>query len=196
MDKRVRTEATMTTTPARRRFTVDEYECMGRAGIFHEDDRVELLEGVIYEMTPIGARHFWCVNNAVGLLSYHTRGRAIVSVQNPIRLSTRSEPQPDIVLFRVRPDYRTDEIPGAPDVLLLIEVSDTSLTFDRRHKLPSYAAAGIPEVWIVDLTRERIEVYRQPTGRRYQQRAIVERGGVLTPLAFPDLAIACDDILP
>ena len=182
--------------PARRRITVDEYQRMGEAGIFHEDDRVELVEGDIIEMSPIGGRHIWCVNNLTGLFSEGVRRRAVVSVQNPVRLSRHSEPQPDVVLLRPRPKHAGADVPTASDVLLLVEVADTSLAYDRSTKLPMYARAGIPEVWIVDLERERVEVYRKPTEDSYRRVAVYGRGSTLVPGAFPDLAIPCDGILP
>ncbi len=186
----------MTVTLQRRLFTVDEYQRMGEAGIIHEDERVELIDGEILKLSPIGGPHIWCINKATLVFVVRLQGRAFVSIQNPVRLSDMSEPQPDVVVLRIPADPNAAEVPTAADVLLLIEVADSSLAYDRGEKLPRYAAAGIPEVWIADLNRARIEVYRDPAGDQYRSTAAVERGGVLTPLAFPDIAIPCDEILP
>lgn len=186
---------TVDTPVRRRRFTVDEYECMGRAGILHEDDRVELLDGEVIVMAAVGSRHVACVMDLAEWFTLRSTGRARVSVQNPVRLSSGSEPEPDIAILRLRPDRYIQALPGPEDVLLLIEVADTSLRYDRETKLPLYAAAGIPEVWIVDLESERVLVYRSPRGGGYQYAAVVERGGTLTPESFPALVLPIDDIL-
>ena len=181
--------------PARRRFTVDEYYRMAAAGILHEDDRVELLEGEIVQMAPIGSRHAGCVITLDGWFNGLLGGRALVSVQNPVRLSQHLEPQPDLMLLRPRVDNYRRGHPTAEDVLLLIEVADATPAYDRGTKLPLYARAGITEVWIVDLDRERVEVYREPVGGRYQRGTVHERRSVIAPAAFPDIAITCDQIL-
>ena len=141
----------------RRRFTVYEYHRMGEAGILHEDDRVELIEGELVEMTAIGTRHFACVNRLNRLLVGALGDEAIVSVQNPVRLNEYNEPQPDLAVIRPR-DYRLS-LPGPGDVLLLVEVSDTTLAYDRSVKLPLYARAGIGVVWIVYLPGWTIECH-------------------------------------
>ena len=182
--------------PTRRRFTVDEYHRMAEAGILHEDDRVELIEGEIVYMAAIGSRHFACVNNFTGRFATRLAGRAIVSVQNPVRLSSGSEPEPDLALLHPRPDNYAAALPGPDEVYLLVEVADTTLRYDRETKLPLYAESGIPEVWIVDLQRERVLVYRRPRAGDYQQITTVERGGSLSPEAFPDLSLPVADILP
>ena len=189
-------EAITPVTVTRRRFTADEYQCMGQAGILHEDERVELLEGEIFVMAPIGGRHVWCVTNLSALFGAMVLGRAIVSVQNPVRLSRHSEPQPDIALLRPRYLQRRGELPTPEDVLLLIEVADTSIGYDRHSKHPLFAAAGIGEVWIVDLTHDRIEVYREPANGAYQNVTTFARGSALSPVAFPDVALSCDEVLP
>jgi Uma2 family endonuclease len=170
----------MATLVTKRRFTVWEYHRLAEVGILREDDRVELLEGEIFEMSPISSRHASCVTRLNHLLQDQAKGRAIVSVQNPIRLSDYSEPQPDVALLVPRTDFYRDALPTPRDVLLVIEVCETSGEFDRHVKLPLYAKAGIPEVWIVDLSREQIEVYRDPKPEGYQQSRIVGRGQTLT----------------
>lgn len=179
----------------KRRFTVEEYYQMAKAGILSEDERVELLEGEIVEMAPIGSRHAACVKRLNHLLSQQVGGRALVSVQDPIRLGPHSEPQPDLALLRPRLDYFAQAHPGPQDVYLVIEVGETSADFDREVKGPLYARAGIPEVWLVDLSEERVEVYREPTPQGYRVIQQVRRGERLTLTMFPDLDLAVDAIL-
>lgn len=179
----------------RRRFTVDEYYCMLKAGILHNEDRVELLDGEIIEMSPIGDRHFGCVLQSSTLFNTRLAGRALVSVQSPVRLSSGSEPEPDISLLRPRADFYRTGKPGPDDVLLIVEVSDTSLPFDRDTKLLFYAAAGIPEVWIADLNRMCVLVYREPRDGVYQRVSVVERDGTLSPAAFPDLILRVSELM-
>src|SRR3712207_1324173 len=184
---------TKTQEITRRRFTVHDYHRMGEAGILHEDDRVELIEGEIVEMAAIGTRHFACVNGLTRLLVRGVSDGAIVSVQNPVRLDERTEPQPDLTVLRVR-DYR-ESLPGPEDVLLLIEVSDTTLHYDRGVKLPLYARAGIPEVWIVDLAGEVIERHTDPSGDGYRSSKQARRGETVEPAALTELALLVDAIL-
>jgi Uma2 family endonuclease len=184
---------TKTQEVTRRRFTVHEYHRMGEAGILHEDDRVELIEGEIVEMAAIGTRHFSCVNGLTRLLVRGVGDAAIVSVQNPVRLDERTEPQPDLTVLRVR-DYR-ESLPGPEDVLLLIEVSDTTLPYDRGVKLPLYARAGIREVWIVDLAGETIERHTDSSGDGYRSLEQTRRGETIESVALPELAFPVDAVL-
>ena len=177
----------------RRRFTVHDYHRMGEAGILHEDDRVELIEGEIVEMAAIGTRHFTCVNGLTRLLVRSVGDAAIVSVQNPVRLDEHTEPQPDLTVLRVR-DYR-ESLPMPEDVLLLIEVSDTTLSYDRGMKLPLYARAGIREVWIVDLPGEVIECHTDPSGDVYRSLERARRGEKIESVALPELAFRVDAML-
>jgi Uma2 family endonuclease len=180
----------------RRRFTVDEYHRMAEAGILGEDDRVELLEGEIVEMSPIGWRHQACVDRFTRLLVMALQDRAILRPQGPIRLSADSEPQPDLVVLRPRADFYAEGGPGSEDVLWLVEISDTSLRYDREVKVPLYGRHGIPEVWVVDLGEERVLVYREPDpGVGYRAVGVLGRGDRLVPLAFPDLELAVDELL-
>jgi Uma2 family endonuclease len=184
------------TTPMevkRRRFTVHDYHRMGEAGILHEDDRVELIEGEIVEMTAIGTRHFSCVNGLTRLLVVSVGGEAIISVQNPVRLNEYTEPRPDLAVIRPR-DYR-ESLPEPDDVLLLIEVSDTTLPYDRGVKLPLYARAGIREVWIVDLPGETIERYTAPSANGYRRVEQMRRGQTLKSTSLPGLAPSVDEVL-
>lgn len=179
-----------------RRFTIDEYYRMAEAGILSEDDRVELIQGEIVEMPPIGSHHAGTVASIDSLFSSRLGNRVIVWVQNPLRLRfVESEFQPDVVLLRPRPDFYRQSHPGAQDVYLVIEVADTSLEKDRHVKLPLYARAGVPEAWIVDLTANRVEVYRQPTPDGYREARVLQRGESLTIEAFPDLTLSVDDLL-
>lgn len=168
---------------------------MGEAGILTRDDRVELIHGEIVEMSPIGNRHAACVGRLTHLLVPAVGAHAIVWVQNPILAGVESEPQPDVVLLRPRPDFYGQGRARPGDVLLLIEVSDTTLGYDRQVKLPLYAAAGIPESWIANLVEDCIEVCRTPAPDGYRDAQRVGRGGSVTPLAFPDVALAVGDIL-
>ncbi|HEX8491977.1 MAG TPA: Uma2 family endonuclease [Pyrinomonadaceae bacterium] len=148
--------------------SVDEYERMGEAGILRPDARLELLEGEIYEMSPIGSRHAACVKFLSNLLSRQLGDKLIVSTQDPIRLDAFSEPQPDVALLRWRDDFYRHAHPQPADVLLVIEVADTTLESDRRYKLPLYAKAGIVEAWLVNLPEESIELYAEPADGAYQ----------------------------
>lgn len=169
---------------------------MGETGILGEDDRVELIEGEIVEMTAIGARHAACVNRFTRILSreLETR-RGIVAVQNPLVLGERSEPQPDVVVLRPRDDFYAAGHPGARDVLLLIEVMDTSQEYDRGVKLPLYAGHGVPEVWLVDLAAETVETYREPQGDAYRIREIARRGQELRPSSLTGFVIPVEEVL-
>ena len=180
---------------ARRLFTVHEYYQMAQAGILSEEDRVELIEGELIEMAAIGSRHAACDDRLNHFFSGHTVGQAIVRIQNPIHINERSEPQPDLALLRFRPDFYAAAHPGPQDILLVVEVADTSVGFDRETKIPLYARAGIPESWLVHLPESRIEAHRQPTPTGYQEVIRLARGMRLAPLAFPDLVLAVDDIL-
>lgn len=151
----------------RHRLTVRDYQRMGEAGIFHEDERTELIEGEIVDMAPIGAGHASSVKRLANILKLAVGDGAIVSVQDPIVLGKHSAPQPDIALLRPRADYYATAHPQAEDVLLIIEVADSSLAYDRDIKLPLYAQHGIPEVWLVDLTARQLTIHQQPAAAGY-----------------------------
>jgi Uma2 family endonuclease len=180
---------------AKRWFTVDEYYRMAQAGILTEDDRVELIEGEVIEMSPIGSRHAACVNRLNTLLNRLVGQQAIVSVQNPIYIDEFSEPQPDIALLRLREDFYVGSHPTASDVLLVIEVADTSVEYDRKKKLPLYARAGIPEVWLANLPEDRFEIHTQPLNGKYQSIVIVRRGESINSQTIISLSIGVDDVL-
>lgn len=180
--------------PARHRWTVREFQRMGETGFLDPKARLELIEGELFEMAPIGSFHAGTVGILTRLLVRAVANSAFVHVQNPIWLDDHSEPQPDIVLLRPRSDYYLKEHPRAEDVLLLIEVSDSTVRFDRKTKIPLYARHGIPEVWLVVGPRRRhIEVYRelQPERGEYQTR-LQAREGVLAPALLPEAEIRLD----
>lgn len=179
----------------RRKLTADEYQRMGEAGIFGEDERVELLDGVLYAMPPPGDDHIGRTIKLNNLLGRRVGERALISVQNPIRLSEYSEPEPDIALLRPRDDFYGTRRIRPDDVLLLVEVARTSLDYDRLSKLPRYAAADIIEVWLVNLVVRRIEVYREPRGDSYAFTQILGPGESVSPLALPEVVLEVDEIL-
>jgi Uma2 family endonuclease len=177
-----RTMSAIAHFPAQRhRLTVAEYYRMAEAGIFTEDDRVELIEGEILDMSPIGTVHTSVVKRLNSIFTRNVGMRAIVSVQDPIRLNPHSEPQPDIALLRYREDFYRGAHPGPEDILLLVEVADSSLRYDLDVKLPLYARHGIPEVWIVDLEHRRLEVYRRPAEETYLEKHCPRRDEALAP---------------
>lgn len=169
----------------RRLFTVDEFHQMADAGVFREDDRLELLDGEIVRMTPIGNRHAACVKRLNQWLVRHALDAAIVGVQDPITLSADTEVYPDLALLKRRADFYSNARPQPADVLLVIEVADTTGDYDRRMKVPQYARAGIPEVWIVDLRDGIVDVYRQPMANQYREQM---RRGSNESLVIPGVA--------
>jgi len=175
------------------RFTVEEYHRMGEAGIFHEDDRVELIDGEVLRMSPIGWRHVWCVNAPTMLLARLARGRYVVSVQNPLVMSEHGEPQPDLVLVTDLPPGR---LPTPADVALVVEVADATLAYDRNIKLPRYAAAGVPEVWLPNLQNDTIEVHSERESERYRKTTHHRRGQRVISATLPGLAFDADEAIP
>ncbi|HEY9853657.1 MAG TPA: Uma2 family endonuclease [Leptolyngbyaceae cyanobacterium] len=179
----------------RRKFTVSQYHQMADAGILNENDRVELIRGEIVEMTPIGRRHAACVNRLVRLFIQLLGDSIILSPQNPIELDNNSQPQPDIVLLQPRPDFYESRLPQPQDIILLVEVADTTVESDRNIKIPLYAENGIRETWLVNINEEWVEVYREPSTTGYQNVQRFQRGESLSILAFPDLNLTVDEIL-
>jgi len=168
---------------------------MAAAGIFSEDDRVELIEGEIVEMPPIGSRHAACVDRLNRLFSSQVVDSAIVRVQNPVRLDQHSEPQPDLVLAIPRADFYATSHPRPDQVLLLVEVADTTVGFDRSVKAPLYARAGVREFWLVDLDGELVQVHREPAAESYRAIQAYRRGDRLSCGALPQIEVAVDAIL-
>lgn len=179
----------------RRRFTADQFERMGQVGILHEDDRVELIDGEIREMTAIGPPHAASVNRANQVLMRLTSGRALVSPQNPVRLNLFNEPAPDLVLLRPRDDFYRHAHPGPADILLIVEIADSSLRYDREVKGEIYARYGVVEYWLVDLGAGTVTSYSAPEDGRYRVVAVHTRVDALSPKALPDCSVAVADLL-
>ncbi len=169
--------------PGLHRHTVADYYRMAETGILPRDARVELIEGTIFDRAPIGISHASVVDRLGHLLTQATAGKAIVRVQNPVRLNTFSEPQPDLALLRWREDFYSGAHPGPEDILLIVEVADTSLRYDRTRKLPLYARAGIGEVWLIDLAGKCIERHLEPGADGYTAVTTIE--GHVAPRGLP-----------
>lgn len=189
-------EDTMAVPLRRRRFTLDQYHRMGETGILRPDDRVELIEGEIIEMTPIGSRHAATVARMHHLFSTRLGDRAVVWSQNPLLLAAhQSEPEPDIMLLAPRTDFYAGGLPEPPDVRLLIEVADSSLAYDRRTKFPLYARAAMSEAWLVDIDSSQLEIHRGPSGAGYREIRMPAADDTFSPAAFPDLVLTLRDLL-
>jgi len=184
----------MTVQILRWQFTVADFARMTEAGIFAEDDRVELIDGEIRAMSPIGPRHAAIVKRLNALLSRQVADRAILSVQDPIQLTDYTEPQPDLAVLRVREDFYVQAHPMPTDVLVVVEVAETSLEYDREEKVPRYAQVRIPEVWLLDVERETVTQYTQPGGTRYREEQTLQRGQILVAATVSGLQLALDDI--
>jgi Uma2 family endonuclease len=168
---------------------------MIEAGILHSGERVELIEGEIVQMAAIGSRHAATVSRLNRLLVRALGDHVDIRVQLPVRLSDASEPEPDIAIVRARPDFYAGSHPGPDAVLLIVEVSETTVTYDRGRKAALYAAAGIAEYWAVDLPADTILVHRNPEGPAYLSAGRRGRGVVLRPLALPELEVPVDAVL-
>ncbi|MEJ7765093.1 MAG: Uma2 family endonuclease [Acidimicrobiales bacterium] len=179
----------MSVEPVRHLFTVEKYERMGEAGLFDERSRVELLGGEIIEMSPIGRGHAACVNRLTAVLTATLGDRFVVAVQNPLRLDDLSETQPDVVVLKPREDFYAAFHPRPEDTLLVIEVAETSLAWDRGTKRTRYAAAGVVEVWIVDLGAVTVEVATEPGPGGYARVLRRGRDETIEASAVPGLAL-------
>jgi Uma2 family endonuclease len=177
------------------RFNVKEYYRMAETGVLRPDARVELLNGEIIDMSPIGPFHGGVTNFLNQFFTNAAKNRWITSVQNPIRLDDHSEPQPDLVLLKPAPDFYRKHHPRPADVFLVVEVSDTTLEGDQTEKLPVYGRSDIAEVWIVNLNEFAVEVYREPHFNGYGSKAILRAGSQAIPLAFPDAAVDVAELL-
>jgi Uma2 family endonuclease len=182
--------------PKRHPFSVEEYLRMGEGNVFAPDARLELIEGEIIEMAPIGSPHAGTVAILSQLLWRLAGDRAVVWAQNPIRMGDLSMPQPDVVLLRPRPDMYTRSHPVPADVLLLIEVSDTTLRFDVSRKMPLYARAGIFEAWVVDVESNVVHVFRDADASGYRTTFAVPGGGSVRALAMPGVEVAVSELFP
>ena len=166
----------MATAVVKRLINVEEYYKMAEVGILKPDDRVELINGEIFEMSPIGSRHAAIVNKLAGLLNELFKGKAVIGVQVPVRINYNNEPEPDIALLQYRPDYYASEHPVPADALAIIEVAGSSISFDREVKTPLYAFHSIPEYWIIDLENNQIEVFTKPKDGTYSETQIYRAG--------------------
>jgi Uma2 family endonuclease len=184
------------TYPQRHIISTDEYLRMAHAGVFSTDVRLELMEGEIIEMAPIGSGHAAVVNSLAALLNRACGDSMIVSVQNPIVTGERSVPQPDLALLRTREDKYFNAHPKAADVSLVVEVSDTTLRFDLDQKLLLYARAGIPELWVVDLETRVVHVQREPAVSGYVQKWRAIDMDTISILSLPGISIAVASIFP
>lgn len=180
--------------PAKHRLTATEFRRMAQVGILREDDRIELIEGELIDMAPIGSNHASVVARLNAWLAAAAGGRFIVFPQNPISLSAHSEPQPDLALLASRDDYYRAALPTSEDVFLLVEVADTTLDYDKTTKVPLYARSGIPEVWLVNLRDQVVEVFREPTAQGYARVTRIERDQRIASLAFPDLVLRPEEL--
>ncbi len=168
---------------------------MAETGALPPDARVELLDGQIVDMSPIGPFHGGVTNYLITFFTDAARRRWITTAQNPVRLDDDSEPQPDLMLLKPSADYYRFRHPQAEDVFLLVEISDTSLEKDQEKKVPAYARAGIVEVWIVNLNDQTIEVYRKPHFAGYGSKVILNAGDKASPQAFPDVSLDVAELL-
>jgi Uma2 family endonuclease len=185
----------MAVAAPRRRFTADDYQRMGEAGILATGDRVELLDGEIVAMTPIGPRHGAAVDRAARALILRLSDAAIVRVQGSVRLDAFNEPEPDIVVLKPREDFYASVLPGPADILLIIEVSDSSASYDRSVKSSLYARMGVAEYWLADLTAGVVTCHAAPADGMYRELRQVQRGQSLAPLLLSDCTILAADLL-
>lgn len=181
---------------SRRRFTVDEYYKMAEAGILAPDEKVELLAGEIIEMAAIGSKHAYCVTQFAEEFFSQLGKRITVRVQNPVRLASGNEPEPDIAIAYRKSDGYVSQHPGPEDIVLLIEVADSTVGFDRRHKLPIYAMHGIPEVWLGDINARSVEVHDDPIAGGYARMRVLGMDAILTLAVFPEVEISVSDVMP
>ncbi len=182
------------TTVRRYRWTRADYDRVIQVGGFEPEDRIELLDGELWEMTTEGSRHAVACTKIMYVLQRAFTEGSFVSVGHPLALDDVSEPEPDIAVVRGTPDDHVDQHPSA--ALLVVEVSFSSLAFDRGRKLAAYARNGIGEYWVVDLAAERIEVYREPVGARYASMTVMEHEDTISPLHAPGATVAVSDLLP
>jgi Uma2 family endonuclease len=182
--------------PERYRFTRQQYHTLVVAGILKDGSRVELIRGEVTVMAAINPRRSSAVKRLNAAFSRGLADRAIIGVQDPFAIGDESEPQPDLTVARPRSDFYSSDHPRPEDLLLVVEVSDTSLRYDREIKVPLYAEAGVVEVWLVNLVDNVLEVYRDPGPKGYRSLQRLSAGDQVSPLAFPDLMLSVDELLP
>lgn len=181
---------------SRRPFTVAEFDQMAEAGILREDDRVELIEGEIVAMSPIGREHAACVRKLTRVLARLLGDRTQISVQNPVTIPDWTQPNPDVALLVPRADYYADAHPTPRQVQVIIEVADTTLAYDTQVKAALYAGARVREMWVIDLKARRLVVHAQPQGKRYARVQSYSEGEHITSRRFPGIRFAVNDLLP
>ncbi|MFN7760554.1 MAG: Uma2 family endonuclease [Pseudanabaena sp.] len=177
------------------KFTVQQYHLMHEAGVFTVGDRYELINGEIREMSPIGIKHAVCVAKTARLFQIKLGDRAFVWTQNPIILRNYSEPQPDLAILKWRDDFYASALPTPEDILLIIEVADSTIAYDRDVKMPLYAVNGIPEMWLFDVNQQIIEGYTQPSSSGYKRMQRYEQGDTLAMNTFPEFNFNWEDLL-
>lgn len=185
----------MSALPARKIFTVRESEQLEASGFFVGKRRVELIEGELIEKMSQGDSHIGCINRLTRIFTKQLNDDFIVSVQNAFEANPYSAPEPDVMILRFRDDYYSTSKAQPDDVRLIIEVSETTIRYDRQTKMPLYARAGIDEAWIVNLPRKILEVHRSPRNGKYEIVQKMSRTETVTPLAFPDLTLKISDII-
>ena len=185
----------MVVTEQTYRFTAEEYHRMGEVGILPPDVRVELVDGEIKQMPPIHPPHASIVHRLNAVLAGKLHGKVVVGIQSPIRLDDYNEPQPDVTVLRFRDDYYGSQHPTPADVLLTIEVADTSLRYDRDEKMPRYGRYGIPEAWLVDVQAQTITVFTQPHAGGYREQHVLSRGQEIMSVAVEGLRVGVDETL-
>jgi Uma2 family endonuclease len=185
----------MATEIIRRRFTADDYQRMGEAGIFVAEDRVELIDGEIIAMTPIGPRHMAVVDRVNRAFVIAAGKTAIVRVQGSVRLDFYSEPEPDVVLLSPRGDFYASRMAGPADILLVVEVAQSSVDYDRGMKKALYARAGVREFWLIDLTEDVLESFAEPMGGLYRESRSYRRGESLSPRLLPHCVVGLNDLI-
>jgi Uma2 family endonuclease len=179
-----------------RLLTVEEYHRMAEAGIFHPEERLELIEGRIIKMTAKGTAHESAITRNIELLmTLRSQIQMMVRVQSPIILNDNSEPEPDFTLVRVNPQYYADHHPTPTDIYLVIEIADSSFNYDRETKAKLYAQSGIVEYWVLDVNNRQLHVFREPSEDGYQSEVIVTADGIVSPLSFPTITIAVSEML-
>ncbi|MGZ8190959.1 MAG: Uma2 family endonuclease [Methylococcaceae bacterium] len=184
-----------TVNPTKHLTNLDEWRRLGEANIFPPENRLELINGEILDMAPIGFNHSGHLNRLNRLLTKLAPDDVIPSVQNPLQLGDLSEPEPDFMLLKPNADFYSSRHPNADDVLLLIEIADTSLKFDQTEKLRLYALHGIPEYWLLNLNDSCLEVYRKPNGEVYAEKTTLRAGDSLTLSQLPEITLHIADIL-
>lgn len=184
----------MATDIIKKRFTVEEYHRMAEAGILGQNDRVELIDGDVVQMSPIGRRHRVRVLRATTLFNRVFGDRALVGCQTDLKLNEWTEPQPDIFVLKPRNDFYAARDWAPEDVFFVMEISDSSLRYDREVKVPLFAVAGIPEVWVEDTKNDVLYVYRHPERGAYAVSLALQRRDIVAPIAFPGVQFSVDNL--